>query len=384
MARHPKTTPEARRVLTLLDSYAEENKFRGTYADMLVDGDGRVRSEYKQYGTQSAPGRLSSAAPMWGGTNLQNQSVRSKPMFVADDGTVFLYFDLSQAEARVVSEIWNVAGLQENFALAREKGVDVHRANAARIFRVPIDEIPTIDFHELHKSTDDPALVGKATRRYLGKRCVHGLNYRMGPQKLADVCNIPFSQAEEAHRAYHLAFPEIRAGWDDTIRLVNKERMLFSPLGRRLIFLGRLPHQSAGEGSDDANVLDSIIAFVPQSTIGDKVAACIADIAQDPDWPTDDARIVLNIHDALIAQVRNDRDCIEHCARLMKKHAEAPLYIKAKPLVIPAELAVSVPVAWRVDQDENTGIARHIEYMKSPDGLHRWSTLEKFKLKENA
>lgn len=300
-------------------------------------------------------------------------------MFIADDNCVFLYFDLSQAEARVVSEIWNVKILQENFALAGSKGVDVHRANASRIFKLPYDEIPTFDFYELGKTTDDPSLDNKPTKRYLGKRCVHGLNYRMGPQKLADACGISFVQAEEAYRAYHQAFPEIKEGWDATIASVYKDKQLVTPLGRRLIFLGRLPHPGAVAGTEEAGMLDSIIAFVPQATIGDKVSRCIYTIESDHEWPSQCARMMLNIHDALIAQVSNDPDIIKQAAIVMKRHAESPIYIRGKPLSIPADLAVSVPHDWRAVEDPDTGSTTHIEYFKSPSGLHRWSSLEKVK-----
>ncbi len=61
-------------MLNALDKYKEERKFFSTYVDAQVDEDGRMRCEYRQWGTQSAPGRLSSSAVMWGsGTNLQNQ-----------------------------------------------------------------------------------------------------------------------------------------------------------------------------------------------------------------------------------------------------------------------------------------------------------------------
>jgi DNA polymerase I-like protein with 3'-5' exonuclease and polymerase domains len=74
MLAHPRTPEIARRMLHVQNKYATENKFLGTYAEMEIDKDGRVRCEYKQTGVASAPGRLSSASVMWGtGTNLQNQ-----------------------------------------------------------------------------------------------------------------------------------------------------------------------------------------------------------------------------------------------------------------------------------------------------------------------
>ena len=343
MLIHPRTSAPAKEVLIALDRFAEEDKFRSTYAEMQIDEDGRVRSEYKQSGTTRAPGRLSSAGLLWvvkdestgewrrSGANLQNQPVRAQPMFVADKGYTLSYFDLSQAEARVVAYKWQVRGLIDNFELQAKEGIDVHRANASRIFRVPLADIPSKDW------TDE----GKPTRRYLGKRCVHGLNYRMGADKLAEVCNIPYNQAFEAWRSYHRAFPEIQQGWEQTIQRFQKERVMYNAFGRRLIILGRM---------DDAQA-ESIIAFYPQSTIGDKVTRTWWQCERDPEWPKD-ARMILNIHDAMIAMHR-PWDAVK-VRRIMKKYAEEPIWVEGTPIVIPAELKAS-----KADSD----------------GIHRWGAI---------
>jgi DNA polymerase I-like protein with 3'-5' exonuclease and polymerase domains len=370
MLAHPRTLEPAKAVLRAVDEFAKEQKFLATYAEMRVDPDGRGRSEYKQYGTQNAPGRLSSTGTLWGsGANFQNQPERAKPMFLADKNCRFVYFDLSQAEARIVAEIWNVTALKANFALAAGQGVDVHRANAATIFKCSIDDIPK----------EDRFPDGTVTKRFLGKRCVHGLNYRMQIQKLADVCGIPYAQAEQAWWAYHRAFPEIQQGWEETISEVYRDKVLYTPLGRRMIFLGRLPSRNAAHGSEEASQLDSIIAFKPQATVGDHVAKCIANIECDPEWPILEARVVLNIHDALIAQTPDSDDIALHCAKVMKRHAEAPIMIRGNPLVIPADFAMSQAVAWRVTNEGRND--EKLEFYEANDnGRHRWSSLKKLKL----
>jgi DNA polymerase I-like protein with 3'-5' exonuclease and polymerase domains len=253
-------------------------------------------------------------------------------MFKCDEGYMFSYFDLKQAEAKVVAYLWNVQGLIENFERAEhEDGFDVHRGNAARIFKRDYDQIPAADW-------DDNLA---PTERYLGKRCVHGLNYRMQAPKLAEVCGIPTQQGFEAYASYHRAFPEIQQGWEATIKTVREERMLYTPLGRRLIWLERLTEES----------FDSVIAFVPQSTIGDKVSSVIYLCHEDEDWPID-ARMLLNIHDALIAIHRpSDAHTVQ---RLMKKHAESPIMIRGQPVHIRTDIKQSIP---------------------GEDGVHRWSTL---------
>jgi uracil-DNA glycosylase family 4 len=333
MRSNPNTDPAAVELLETLDDYITEKKFYSTYATMKVDEDQRIRCEYKQFGVQSAPGRLSSSKVLWGsGMNLQNQPHRAYPMFIADEGYMLSYFDLRQAEAKVVAYLWNVQGLKDSFIRAETDGYDVHRANAARIFKVDYEDVPTYD----REPDDTPTL------RFLGKKCVHGLNYRMQAPRLAEDCGIPLQQAFEAYSSYHRAFPEIQQGWDDTIKTVREERMLFTPLGRRLIWLERLTEES----------FDSVIAFRPQSTIGDKVSSVIYLCHDDPEWP-DDARMLLNIHDALIAIHRpEDAEVVQ---RVMKRHAEAPIIIRGEPVSILTDFKQSVA-------DEK--------------GIHRWSTLK--------
>ncbi len=344
MKLHPNTQPIAREMLDALDTYKTEHKFYSTYVDTQIDEDGRMRCEYKQWGTQSAPGRLSSSSVMWGsGTNLQNQPVRAQPMFVAPSGYGFVYFDLSQAEARYVAAKYKVKGLLDSFhrALADPSANDVHRLNAVRIFGVPLETVPLKDWDEQ----------GKPTIRYVTKRCVHGLNYRMMPDRLASTTGLPLSEATRAHRLYHAAMPEIQEGWKMDVNQVKTTGELYNAYGRRWKLFSRM----------DEDAMDSIVAFEPQSSIGDKVCEVIYLCHDDPDWPRDRlglrAAITLNIHDALIALAPLDQ--MMHCAKIMKKHAEKPLIVRGEELFIPCEVGLSKP-------DEF--------------GIHRWSTIEKVKL----
>lgn len=336
MYDHPQTGERARAMLDALNAYKRDAKFLSTYAEMKIDPDGRVRCEYKQTGVQSAPGRLSSAAVMWGsGGNLQNWPDRAHRMVIADDGYVFLYFDLSQAEARVVGWLANIDTWIEQFEKARFDGsFDCHRALASDMFGIPYDEVPTAD-----READ-----GAPTLRYIAKRCRHGLNYRMAADKLAETTGLALPRAREAYNLYHSTSPELRQWWAALEHEVRKDRLLVSPKGRVLRIMERLTEEA----------LESIVAFKPQSTIGDHVCEVIYRAEDDDLWPRH-ARMCLNVHDALVALVR--RDSVMAAAQVMKRHAEAPIMVNGKPLIIPAEFAVST-----------------VE-----DGYHRWSSLKKVK-----
>ncbi len=350
------TPPQAREMLTALNRWKKEDKFRGTYAESKVSEDGRFRCEYKQYGVSRAPGRLSSAALIYGeGGNMQNQPIRARSMYVADPDCVLLYFDLSQAEARVVAYRANIPKWKAQFEQARLDGkYDCHRALASEMFKIEYDKVPLKDWNE----------DGSPTIRYVAKRCRHGLNYRMEKWKLAEVTDLPFHQAARAWSIYHSITPELRYWWAAEEKEFKKSREIYNGLGRRFKVIQRL----------DDDVLDSIIAFYPQSTIGDKVTRVWYMCEEDDEWPDRMyARVAIDVHDNLvpIAAPKYAKTCL----KIMKKHAEAPIMIqdvykhKPEPLIVPAELKMSYPTSW-------DGKA----FVEDARGLHRWSHMKEVHL----
>lgn len=146
--------------------------------------------------------------------------------------------------------------------------------------------------------------------------------------------------------------------------MVRKERQVFNALGRRWKILQRI--------DDDA--LTPLIAFYPQSTIGDKVSRVWYLTEEDDRWDSHKARIILNIHDALIAVVKED--FAKTALSIMKGYAEMPIIIedvyrkKREPLIIPADTAIST----RLIRDRKT------KEVIGEDKYHRWSSLEKIKI----
>lgn len=351
MYKDHRTSQQARNVLETLDKYKEEQKFFSTYVDTAIDTDNRMRCEYKQTGVQKAPGRLSSSKVLWGhydirskqiiqhGMNLQNQPKRAYDMFIADEGYTFIYFDLSQAEARYVGWDAEIPEWIEQFEKARLDGkYDAHRALASTMFNIPYDDVPTADEEN-----------GVKTIRYIAKRCRHGLNYRMMPDRLATTTGLSINEAQRAFELYHRTNPQLRRSWWPRLEKEAKEsRMLFNSYGRRLFIQGRL---------DDPETLESVVAFRPQSTIGDKVSRVIYLSEDDDKWPHD-ARVALNIHDAIIGLAPIEK--AKSCLSILKKYAEEPIIVKPSmsPLIIPADCGIAEP---------------------DDAGIRRWSTIKKIK-----
>lgn len=356
----PSTTEQAKDVINKLLTYREDAKFLSTNLGIstsmdekktgkqgrkLVDDDGVFRAAYSQTGTKRAPGRLSSSMNQWNtASNIQNQPPRARQMYVAPPGYVFVYIDSAQAEARLVGWYAEIEAWINEFEQARlHGGIDCHRALASRIFGVPYDEVPKKD----HDENDQPTI------RYIGKRARHGLNYRMQPITFAAQTGISLGMAIMVHDAYHRETPELRKWWSATEREVYDSKrklgygVLFNAFGRRLTLLQELNDQA----------LETIVAFKPQSSLGDLLLKAWRKCHADPRWDTQYGMIRINVHDSLSAIVREDR--AKACAAMLVQYAEEPMVINNRKLIIPAEAKISVP-------DEH--------------GVHRWSNLKTLQL----
>jgi hypothetical protein len=173
----------------------------------------------------------------------------------------------------------------------------------------------------------------------------------MMADRLATTLKIDINTAATLWSLYHRTTPEIQIGWQWDVDTVKKTKQLFNAYGRRWIALQAL--------SDEA--MEPIVAFYPQSTIGDKVGRIIYLCHEDPEWPHGQARIALNIHDALIAINRTEVGQLVR--RIMKNYAEEPIEIKGRDgvtreLIIPCDLKKSIA---------------------DDLGKHRWSNMVKIK-----
>lgn len=288
---------------------------------------------------------------------MQNQPPRARAMYIADPGTVFVYFDLKQAEAQVVAVRARIETWMAQFEKMRIDGkYDAHRALASEMFKVEYDMVPKADFQDANgKTNKDPDFdesTAEYTMRYTAKRCRHGLNYRMQAYKLAEVTGLPYHTARKAFALYHSATPELQEWWKQEEKQFKATRTIYNAIGRRWKVIQRL----------DDDVLSSIIAFYPQSTIGDKITQVWYQAEEDDAWP-DAARVCIDVHDNLVALATPK--VAKSALSVLKKYAEAPLMLqdawggKIIPWSIGAETKMSVP---------------------DKDGIHRWSNMKEVEL----
>jgi len=239
-------------------------------------------------------------------------------MFVADEGKVFVYRDLSQAEARIVAHLAGARGLIELFD---DPSRDVHRENAARIFGTTVGDVTYV-------------------QRYLAKRVVHATNYGMEADRLVQVVNedarvtgvrIDRAQASALITKYFMLYPEIReVFWKEVERELAYSRTLVTPFGRKRQFYGRW----------DDKFLREAYAFVPQSVVGDLGAMALAEFYYQIEPKVEGSWVMLNVHDSVLAQcwLKDVELVADEMARIMA----IPITIKGRTFTIPTDCKVGL------------------------------------------
>ncbi|NMM78821.1 DNA polymerase I, partial [Acidovorax sp. SRB_24] len=189
-------------------------KLKGTYTDKLAQlahpRTGRVHTHYAQ--AVAVTGRLSSNEP-----NLQNIPIRTpegrriRAAFVAPPGRVIASADYSQVELRIMAHLSGDEALLHAF----REGLDVHRATAAEVFGVALDE------------------VSSEQRRY-AKVINFGLIYGMSSFGLAKNLGIETKAAAAYIDRYFQRYPGVKRYMDETKAQAKAQGYVETVLGRRL------------------------------------------------------------------------------------------------------------------------------------------------------
>ncbi len=266
----------------VLMEYRSLSKLKSTYTDRLPEQinprTGRIHTSYHQ--AVAATGRLSSSDP-----NLQNIPIRTaegrriRQAFIAPLGYKLLAADYSQIELRIMAHLAKDEGLLHAF----QHNLDVHRATAAEVFGVELSEV----------STD---------QRRSAKAINFGLIYGMSAFGLAKQIDCDRKQAQAYIDRYFSRYPGVLAYMERTREQAGEQGYVETLFGRRLY----LPEIHAkNQGLRKAAERTAINAPM-QGTAADIMK--LAMVAVD-DWLTSsgiDARVILQVHDELVLEVRED------------------------------------------------------------------------------
>ena len=255
------------------------NKLKSTYTDKLPleinKGTGRIHSSFQQ--AVAATGRLSSTDP-----NLQNIPIRTaegrkvRQAFVCDAGNKMMAADYSQVELRIMAHLSQDEGLLRAFSSAE----DVHKATAADVFSVALDEV-------------------SAEQRRSAKAINFGLIYGMSAFGLANQLNISRGDAAKYVDRYFEKYPGVRKYMDETQALADEKGYVETLFGRRLY----LPDIHAGNGMLRKAAQRTAINAPMQGTAADIIKRAMIDIDHWLAMGELDARMILQVHDELVFEV---------------------------------------------------------------------------------
>ncbi len=275
-------------------------KLKSTYSDALPElidpRTGRIHSSFHQAIT--ATGRLSSTEP-----NLQNIPTRSEEgrrirrAFVAPSGSVLLSADYSQIELRILAHLSGDTTLVEAFA----QNEDIHARTAAEVLGAAKDNTEA---------------------RRLAKVINFGIIYGMGPQRLASELGIPFAEASEYIKRYFERLPGVKQYLDETLRMAREQGYVTTMYGRRRY----LPELNGSDGGARAQA-ERIATNTPiQGSAADLIKLAMVRLAGTLTEHTLDARMLLQVHDELLLEVR--QDCLQDCCEIVRDAMENAAALK--------------------------------------------------------
>lgn len=193
----------------------------------LVQSDNKVHPTFLISGTTS--GRLSSRNP--NGQNIPKVMVNPdiKKQFIPPPGKLFLTYDYSQAELRILAHLAKEETMLEWF----RTGKDIHLASACKKYHEDYDKIIKIyedEQHELYPLWKK--------RRKQAKTINFGIVYEQSAHKLAESLSTPEEKVEDSEGQqfldeYFTTFPKIKKFMDKQHRFMEKHGYCVSLFGRR-------------------------------------------------------------------------------------------------------------------------------------------------------
>jgi len=262
--------------------YRGLTKLKSTYTDQLPkqvhESTGRVHTSYHQ--AVAATGRLSSKDP-----NLQNIPIRTeegrrvRKAFIAAPGYKLIAADYSQIELRIMAHLSKDDGLLKAF----RDGLDIHSATASEVFGHPIEQV-------------------KDFERRSAKAINFGLIYGMSAFGLARQLSIPRGDAQDYIDLYFERYPGVRAYMDSVREQAAGDGYVETIFGRRLY----LPDITASNFQRRQGAERAAINAPMQGSAADIIKLAMIDV---DGWLMEsgiDAKMIMQVHDELVLEVRED------------------------------------------------------------------------------
>ena len=263
----------------LILEYRSLSKLKSTYTDALPKQinrkTGKIHTSYQQAIT--ATGRLSSTNP-----NLQNIPIRNaegrriRQAFIAEEGYKIVAADYSQIELRIMAHL----SQDEKLLTAFNSGEDIHKATAAEVFNVPLEE------------------VSKEQRRS-AKAVNFGLIYGMQAFGLAKQLGIERRDAKNYIDTYFARYPGVKTYMEAMRTLAQEQTYVETIFGRRLY----IPEINSRLAQRRKSAERTAINAPMQGTAADLIKLAMIKVDKNIEFSHLDIKMIMQVHDELVFQV---------------------------------------------------------------------------------
>ncbi len=262
--------------------YRGYKKLLNTYIESLPNlinpETGHIHTSYNQ--AVAATGRLSSSDP-----NLQNIPIRDsngkevRKAFVAEPGCLFFSADYSQIELRLMAHLSKDKNLIDDFLA----GHDIHRATAAKLYKVSIDEV----------STD---------QRRKAKTANFGIIYGITTFGLAERMEVSRSEAKTLIDDYFSTYKDVKKYMDASINMAREKGYTETLFGRRCYLPDINSHNATVRGYAERNAINAPI----QGSAADIIKIAMVRIDRRMRSEGLKSKMILQVHDELNFSVYPD------------------------------------------------------------------------------
>lgn len=266
-SRHP--------IVEKILDYRGYKKLLSTYVDSLPQlinpKTGHIHTSYNQAVTST--GRLSSSDP-----NLQNIPIRDengkevRKAFIPDEGCEFFSADYSQIELRIMAHL----SQDENMIEAFTQGYDIHAATAARIYKIPIEEVT-------------------ADQRRKAKTANFGIIYGITVFGLAERMEVSRAEAKELIDGYFATYPKVREYMDRSIQMARERGYTETMFSRRCMLPDINSHNAVVRGYAERNAINTPI----QGSAADIIKIAMVRIDRRMQAENMRSKMILQVHDEL-------------------------------------------------------------------------------------
>jgi DNA polymerase-1 len=201
--------------------------------------------------------------------------------FVAAPGTKLLAADYTQVELRILAHISQDAAMLAAF----RAGVDIHKATAATIYGVPLEQVTS-------------------EQRGIAKMVNFATSYGVSAFGLASRTSLNRTEAQAFLDAYFQTYPGIRRYVDETIHTAREQGYVETLLGRRRYF--SILKNRSGSAPDRQQAERAAINHPIQGTAADIIKIAMVRLHAALRRQGLRSRILLQVHDELVLEVPYD------------------------------------------------------------------------------